>query len=198
MRLFFSASSPFASKVRMAARVCDLPLDLVATDTNTEPDDLLATNPLGKIPALALDNGEVLYDSSVICEYLDRLSGNPLIPQTTDAWLQAKRTEALADGVAEAGIAVIYEKRHRPENKWHEPWIDKQWRRAGRGLDRLEAEVGSMPASVGLGAVALAATLGWLELRFAGQWQENRPALTAWLDRFPEVFPPFAEMRPKG
>lgn len=198
MRLFYSAPSPFAAKVRMAARICDLDLDLVVTDTSAEPADLLAANPLGKIPALVLDNGGVLYDSPVICEYFDRLSGNLLIPQTTEAWLQAKRTEALADGTAEAAMAVLYEKRYRPEEKWHAPWMDKQWRRAGRGLDQLDAEIDSLPTTVGLGHVAVAAALGWLELRFSGQWQAGRPKLAAWLDRFPEAFPPFAELRPKA
>lgn len=198
MRLFYSKPSPYSSKVRMSALLCDLDLQEIATDTSAEGKELLEANPLGKIPALLLDDGTAIYDSRVICEYFDRLTGNLLIPQSSEAWLQAKRVEALADGLTEAAMATLYEKRNRPEEKWHQPWIDKQWRRAHRALDILEKEVPLLPDQPNIAHFAVASDLGWLQLRYPGSFEERNPGLQAWLTAFYGTHPKYEPLRPQG
>ncbi len=198
MRLLYSKPSPYSSKVRMAAQLCDIDLELVPTDTSAEGVELTETNPIGKIPALILDDGSTLYDSRVICEYLDRLAGNPIIPQAPDAWAATKRVEALADGMTEAVMAVLYEKRYRPEELWHQPWMDKQWRRAHRSLGALETEVAALPEKPTLAHLAVASDLGWVQLRFPDELNHKHPSLAAWLERFLDAHPDLAALRPQA
>ncbi|MBB3998582.1 glutathione S-transferase [Aureimonas pseudogalii] len=198
MKLLYSKASPYSSKVRMAAHLCGFELDCVVTDTAAEGADLVENNPVGKIPTLVLDSGEALFDSRVICEYLDRASGNLLIPQTLEAWTRTKRVEALADGMTEAAIATLYEVRYRPEEKRHQPWVDKQWRRAHRALDALEREVAQLPAEPNLAHFAVASDLGWLQLRYPGSFETRNPALAVWFERFFADNPVYEPMRPQG
>ena len=196
MRLLYSKPSPYSSKVRMSAHLCGIELDCVPTDTGAEGDDLLRTNPIGKIPALELDDGSTLYDSRVICEYFDRMSGNLLIPQGLEAWALCKRIEALADGLTEAVMATLYEVRYRPEEKRHQPWVDKQWRRAHRALDILEADVAKLPAEPSLAHFAVASDLGWIQLRYPGAFEEKNPGLVRWLEAFYGANPAYEAMKP--
>lgn len=198
MRLFYSSASPFASKVRMAAHHCDLALDCVSTDTSAEPDDLLSANPLGKIPALVLDDGGVLYDSAVICDYFDKMTGGQLVPQGIDDWRAVKLVEATADGVGDALILTVYEERYRPEDKRHQPWVEKQTRKADRGLEVLETMVANLPDRLTTAHFALASLFGWMDIRFAGKLAAERPALAEWYAGFPNAFPAFENLRPKA
>lgn len=198
MRLFYSAPSPFAAKARMAAALCGIALETVATDTTQEPADLLAANPLGKIPALVLATGETVYDSRVICDYLDRLSGHRLVPQDMDGWLAAKKLEAVADGVTDALILTVYEVRYRPEDKRHQPWVDKQTRKAERGLALLASMVPTLAPTPGIGHLALAGLIGWMDVRFPGRIAADHPALAAWLETFKTENPALAEALPKA
>ncbi|WP_061932783.1 glutathione S-transferase family protein [Aureimonas sp. AU22] len=198
MRLLYSKPSPYSSKVRMAAHLCDLHLDLVPTNTGDEAAELTEANPLGKIPALILDDGSTLYDSRVICEYLDRLTGNPIIPQAADAWAATKRIEALADGMTEAAMAALYEKRYRPEPMWYEPWMDKQWRRAHRALDALEREVTALPEKPNLAHLAVSSDLAWVQLRFPEELNGRHPKLAGWLGRFFASHPELAALAPQA
>lgn len=182
----------------MAASVCGIALDETIVEAASEPDELTAVNPLGKIPALVLDDGQALYDSPVICEYFDRLSGNRIVPQTGPEWLAAKRLEALADGVVDAAILVLYEDRFRPDAKRHQPWVDRQWRRAQRGLAAVEQAVGDVPAAPTVGHLAVAAMLGWLDLRFAGRWDADHAGLRSWKDSFFSAFPQLDAVTPKA
>jgi glutathione S-transferase len=197
MRLFSSPASPFAAKVRMAAHHVGIPIETIATDTGAEPADLLAANPLGKIPALVLDDGTVLFDSKVICDYLDRRSGHKLVPQDEAGWLRTKRLEATADGIGDAAILTLYEVRYRPEDKRHQPWVDKQMRKAFRALDSLEAQIDELGPDLTTAHFAVGGVLGWLNLRFKGQWEEGRPRLVAWQAAFGDVFPAYEELKPR-
>ena len=198
MRLFYAPASPFAAKARMAARHCGIAVDSVSTDTASEPEDLLSANPLGKIPALLLDDGTAVFDSRVICELFDRMSGNQLIPQGLEAWQAAKIVEAAVDGVTDALILSVYEVRFRPEDKRHQPWVDKQLRKADRGLDFLEEQIAGLGDDLTIAHFALAGLLGWMELRFVGKLAKERPALAAWIEAFPTLFPDYSELGPKA
>lgn len=194
MRVYYSSASPFAAKVRMAARHCDLEIESIAVDTTAEPDDLIAANPLGKIPALVLDDGTALYDSRAICDYFDKATGGQLLPATLDAWTRVKLIEATADGIGDALILSVYEERYRPADKRHQPWVDMQMRKADRGLAVLETLLADMPDQLTTADFAVAGLLGWMSFRFKGKLEAERPALANWLAAFPDRFPAVAEL----
>jgi len=182
----------------MTAIHCGL-MDKIAlepADTTDSEDPLKTQNPLGKIPALILDDNSVLFDSRVICEYLDGLhSGPKLFPQDGGRW-PALTLAALADGMMEAGILQVYEYRFRPENLVHQDWLDRQASKAERSLAWLE---GALPASleaIHIGHISLACALSYLDFRFEGTWRQRYPALAGWLKTFEAAVPAFAETMP--
>jgi glutathione S-transferase len=181
----------------MAAAHAGVPLDAVPTDTGAEPELLLANNPLGKIPVLLTDEGESVFDSRVITQYLNRLSGNKLFPRNPAKRLEAERLEALADGICDCLLAHVYERRFRPEDIVHQPWLDKQWSKAMRALDMLEAAPPKLPRKITAGQIAVRACLGYLELRFSGKWERGHGRLRRWVKRFDEKFPDLAPYAPK-
>jgi glutathione S-transferase len=173
----------------MAAAYAGLPIEAVAVDTNAEPVELIDANPLGKIPVLITDDGRSIYDSRAITQYLNRISGNVLFPRNAEKRTEAEILEALADGICDCLLAHVYERRLRPEDKIHQPWLDKQLSKALRALDRLNAEPPKLPKKINAGHIALRAALGYLTLRFAEQWERGRSKLTRWAARFDAKFP---------
>lgn len=173
MKLLYSLTSPYARKVRIVAAEKRIAIDLVQV-VLADPDcPVLEHNPLGKIPVLIMDDGEGLYDSSVIVDYLDqRTPVSHLVPQDTKSKFQVKRWESLADGVCDAGVAVMLEKR-RAENLQDAAWIDKQWTKVERGLQALNDDLGQNKFCVAdtfsLADIALVCLLGYLDLRFGSQ-----------------------------
>jgi len=192
-KLLYSSASPFSAKVRMAAAYAGLALDAVPTDTGAQGAELVSANPLGKIPVLINDDGSSVFDSRVITQHLNRISGNALFPRNAEKRLDAERLEALADGICDCLLAHVYERRMRPEEKVHAPWLDKQWTKVTRALDVLNANPPKLPKKITAGQIALRAALGYLDLRFAGQWERGRPKLKRWAARFDEKFP---ELKP--
>jgi glutathione S-transferase len=201
MILRTATPSPFGRKVKMAALIAGFEdqLTIEPADTNDPNDSLRKQNPLGKLPCLVLDDGTALYDSSVIVAYLDEASGGALIPTGADR-IPALRLEALCDGIEDAAILQIYEKRFRPEELWHQPWLDHQAGKVSRALAALEAgEIGPLPdpdAKPMIGSIALACALGYLDFRFDGTWRNDHPKLVAWLDRFANSHDAFAKTAP--
>jgi glutathione S-transferase len=195
MELLYSPASPYSAKVRMAARHLDIDVTSVRVDTNAEPATLMDNNPLGKIPVLLLDEGGSVYDSVTIMHYLDRLSGGKLYPKKNGKRTEAEILEALCDGIMDCLLAIVYERRFRPEDKIHQPWIDKQWSKVVRGLDHLNANLPKTGKKLHGGHFALAAMIGYLDLRFAGEWAEGRDALAAWPETFGKLFDAYAEMK---
>ena len=197
MVLHSSPPSPFGRKVRIAAGLLGLSdqIEIIATDTLDANDPIRLHNPLGKIPALILDDGPVLYDSPVILEYLDHLvGGGRILPVSGDARFRVLTEQALADGLIEAAVLQVYEKRFRPENK-HEPmWLAHQAGKVERALAAFELTVPHGPRSVA--DVALACALGYLDFRFAGLWRETHPRLVKWLAEFAADVPSFAATAP--
>lgn len=187
MKLFYTPTSPFVRKVRLVAHELGVPLTLeLLRPSPMTPDPMLSRhNPLSTIPALVLDDGTTLYDSPVICEYLDALGKGALVPaQGPERW-RVLRLQALADGILDAGILVFYERSQRPPELHWESWISGQAAKVNQGLDALEQEVAHFGETPDLGQIACAAMLGWLDLRQpVGDFRTGRPALAAWYLRF--------------
>jgi glutathione S-transferase len=199
LKLRSSPSSPFVRKIRIAASVLGLEREIATepADTMDANDSIRQQNPLGKIPALLLDDGTVLFDSRVILEYLDhRAGGGKIIPKDASARFAALRLQALADGMMDASVLLVYEGRWRPAER-HEPkWIDLQSGKVARALAALEAAPPALDVPPHVGQIALACALGYRDFRFGGSWREDHPRLVAWLDNFARRVPAFAATAP--
>jgi glutathione S-transferase len=199
MILRSSPTSPFGRKVRIAAAVLGLSdrVEVVIADT-TDPDEPLRTqNPLGKVPTLIVEDGRVFYDSRVIVEYLDALAGGGKIIPTGPGRFAALTRQALADGIMDAALLRVYEQRFREPEHNSAKWLELQAGKVARGLAAAEKDP-PPESSRGVGAIALACALGYLDLRFAGAWRADHLGLVAWLDRFAAAVPAFEETRFKG
>ncbi len=190
MKLYYTPTSPFVRKVLVAAHEIGLAdrietVFLRPTPTKTDPK-LSADNPLSKIPALILDDGTALYDSFVICDYLDSLhAGRKLVPERGEGRFRVLRQHALASGILEAAVLVFYERTLRPKEHQWEPWLEGQTQKARQGLDALEQEAKRFPETVDLAQIGAAVALGWLEFRDVfGDLRAGRPDLFAWYERF--------------
>jgi glutathione S-transferase len=192
-----SPASPFGRKVKIAAHLAGLYDRLEQVNANTrDPDDNLRTqNTLGKIPVLVLDDGRALYDSRVIVEWLDHESGGKLIPQG-DERFNALVLQALADGMMDASILIVYEARFRPDGMRFQPWTDYQRDKVYRSLEMLEANAPAIGDAPHIGHIALACALGYLDFRFEGEWRAGHPRLVEWLDAFSMAVPAFAKTEP--
>ena len=195
-KILISPSSPYSAKVRMAARYAGFAFESVAVDTTAEPAQLISSNPLGKIPVLITDDGEAVFDSRAITQYVNRETRNALFPRNAAKRLEAERLEALADGICDCLLAHVYERRSRPEEKVHQEWLEKQWAKAIRALDTLNANPPKLPKKITAGQIALRACLGYLALRFPGKWERGRAKLVRWAKRFDEKFPELVEFVP--
>jgi glutathione S-transferase len=199
-----SPASPFGRKVKIAATLLGLwdRLDVQAADTTDPADTVRAQNPLGKIPVLLLPDGSAIYDSRVIVDWLDALAereglGSRLIPPPSDParWTVLTRL-ALADGIADAALLLVYEGRLRPEGMRSQPWMDNQQSKIDRALAAIEAAPPAFGPVPDAGCIALACALGYLDLRHGGRWRAAHPGLVAWLARFAATVPAFEETRP--
>ena len=198
MILRSSPPSPFGRKVTLAMSI--LGLDSQVTIEKADPtdagDSIRKQNPLGKIPALIVEDGTVLYDSPVILEYLDhRAGGGKIVPQEPNARFAALTLQALCDGILDACILLVYEGRWRPVEK-HEPkWIDHQTGKVERAFAVLEANPPALTAVPDVGQITLACALGYQDLRFGGKWRGSYPRLLKWHDEFEARVPAFAATR---
>jgi glutathione S-transferase len=194
-----ATASPFGRKVKIAAHVLGLmdSIKIVLTNTLDPADPVRNDNPLGKIPTLVLADGSAVYDSRVILEYLDLYAGGGIIiPNETGARFANLRLQAIADGLCDAAILQIYETRFRAPEKHEATWLSHQVGKVDRSLDYLETLVlpneGDRP---GVGGIALACALGYLDLRFGGLWRDSHPQLASWSERFEAAVPSFAATR---
>lgn len=185
MKLRFSPTSPYVRKVCVVAHETGLfdRLEIVPTNVWAPDTDISRDNPLGKVPALATDGGEVLFDSPVICEYLDSLyDGAKLYPPAGGARWTALRRQALGDGILDASVLRLLEGK-RKDSERSASWVDRQRAATGRALDALEDEAADLGRAVTIGHIAIACALGYLDFRFPGdEWRQRRPALTRWYE----------------
>lgn len=198
MKVLYAPASPYSAKVRMAARHCGIDFESVKTDTGAEAPDLVDNNPLGKIPTLITEDGSAVYDSRAIMQYLDRMSGKKLYPRNAAKRTEAEVLEALCDGICDALLLMIYERRFRPEEKVHQDWLDRQWRKVERGLDQLNANLPRTNKSLHGGHFALAALVSYLTLRFDGKWERGRAKLKNWPAKFEKFFPDYSALKAQG
>lgn len=192
-------ASPFGRKVKIAAYELGLidKIEVTAADTSDPNEVLRSQNPLGKIPTLILEDGTTLFDSRVIVEYLDDLAGgDKLFPRGPERFKQL-RLQALGDGIADATLLQVYEVRFRPEEGRNAAWVANQAGKVSRALAELEKAPPAFDRPR-IGEIALAAALGYLDLRQEGKWRADHPRLVAWLDEFAAKVPSFETTRVKS
>ncbi|MEM0898636.1 MAG: glutathione S-transferase family protein [Pseudomonadota bacterium] len=196
-KLLYAPASPYSAKIRMAAALHSLKLELQTVSTSDEPDALTSENPLGKIPTLICDDSFAVFDSRAIMQELDRLSGKKLFPRNAEKRREAERLEAAADGLCDALLTQVYERRMRPAEKVHGEWLDYQARKVTRMLDWLNENSGRVSKSPHGGHLALYAALGYADLRFPDlNWSRGRPKLKRLVARLETVFPEITQFRP--
>lgn len=201
MRLYYSDTSPFARKVRVQVIEAAIPgvEEVYAEGSALDPGTMpIEHNPLGKIPTLVTDAGMALHDSRVICRYLDDLSGGGLYPAAPALW-PALTLESTADGITEAAVLMVYERRIRPAAMCFEPWIEGQWAKIARALDMIERDgLDGLAGPVDMAQIALGCALGYLDFRLAVRdWRAGRPGLAAWEAVFAQR-PAMIATRPPG
>ena len=199
MKLYWSPASPYARKVRATAREKGLAdrIEEVTVETSQDPAGLIAANPLGKVPALALDDGTTLFDSPVICAWLDAQGDGPaLVPAAGPDRYRVLRAEALADGIMDLAVGLIMERR-KPEDE-RSPTTAARWRgQLSRALDAVPGEVAVLPEDLTLGHLALAVALAYVEFRHPDiAWRDGRPELTTWFEAL-ATRPSLAETAPQ-
>lgn len=183
MKLMHSATSPYVRKVMACAiaRGIDGQIELVATDGNASPPHLLAVNPLSKVPALVTGDGVALYDSPVICEYLDSVGDAvALFPPSGRARWRALRFQAMGDGIMDAAVL-----RRGEMLRASEPGRDQVMARQKAAVQRTLAALEPDPPHrvLDIGAIAVACALGYLDFRFGHEpWRPDHPQLAGWLD----------------
>ena len=190
MKLYYSPTSPYVRKVAAVAIACGLHdrITRVTTNPHTRPPELLGDNPLSKVPCLVTDDGLALFDSPVICEYLDAVGEGGLFPPAGPLRWRALKLQAAGDGILDAALMRRMEA-GRPAEDARTVNMDRQAATVARALDLLEA---SPPAAhLDIGTITVACALGYLDLRFPDDaWRTGRPALAAWyaaMERRPEI-----------
>lgn len=185
MTLSHSPASPYVRKVMACAiaRGIEGRIEKVPTNPHVSPPDLLARNPLSKVPTLLGEDGISYFDSPVICEYLDTVGdAPPLVPPAGPARLAALRLQAIGDGIMDAAVGRRGESL-RPKDEAREALMARQAAAVERALDLLEKEADSLSGPLTLGSVTVAVALGYLDFRFAADaWRTGRPKLATWYD----------------
>jgi glutathione S-transferase len=188
MKLLYQTHSPFARKVLVFAHEAGLAAQIEVVHHETSPtlrnDQVFAENPLGKVPVLVRPGLTPLFDSDVICAFLDTLhDGRRLIPNAEEPRWHALRLQAVAQGLAEAGIAVRWETVRRPEALRYAPLRDGYIGKLLASYDWLEQNL-DVDAPIHVGHISLATTLSWLEFRELPSFRNRRPRLVDWFDEF--------------
>lgn len=198
MKLAYSAASPYVRKVMACAIARGIEGRIEKAKIGTTDPALAALNPLSKVPTMVGEAGEMLYDSPVICEYIDSIgAAPPLFPPAGPARWTAIRQGALGDGIMDAA-----QPRRRelalPQDEGRTTWIEQQKGKVARSLDALEAEADSLGDLTTYGEITIACALGYLDFRFANEpWRPGHPKLTAWYARVVGL-KPMAETMPVG
>ena len=189
MKLFYSGASPYVRKcmvvaheLGLAARIEHLPA--AAHPVNRDPN-IVRNNPLGKVPTLLTDDGTVLYDSRVICEFLNELGGGKLFPAGGAQRWQVLTEQSLGDGILDAALLARYEGAMRPEALRWADWTTGQLDKIHCGLAAIDAKADSLGDRVDIGTITMGCVLGYLDLRFDHLgWRQQHAKAAAWFARF--------------
>jgi glutathione S-transferase len=201
MKLIGSLPSPYSRKARIVAAEKRVEYVWEVQNVWAADSPVPDYNPLGKVPVLVLDDGTALYDSRVICEFLDSVSPiGKLIPTDHRERIEVRRWEALADGVLDAAVLARLEAQ-RAAGERAQSWIDRQLAKVSRGLDTMDIQIGAKQWCCGnaftLADIAVGACVGWLDFRFPQlEWRKDRPNLARLAVKLAER-PSFAETMPR-
>lgn len=188
MKLIYSSASPFVRKVHVVlhetGQMDQTELVEVMTTPVNSANEAVAANPSGKIPSLITDDGTALYDSRVICRYLDHQSGGTLYP-ADDIW-KMLTLEATADAILDAAVLMTYERRVRPDEMVFVPWIEAQWAKAERSIIALGNDwMDYLTGPLNIGQIGVGCALAYLDFRHADRdWRSSNPELAAWFAAF--------------
>lgn len=190
MKIISAKPSPFGRKVKVTLIETGLIdhaelVEVATTPMQTDPQ-VAAANPVGKIPALIRDEGPAIYDSRVICRYLDAQAGTGLYPEAR-LW-ETLTLEATADAIMDAAILMVYEHRFRPENMVFDQWLDAQWSKIARSVrDLNERWMSHLNGPMDMGHIAIGCALGYLDFRHSERgWRKGNDALDDWFAVFSE------------
>ena len=182
-KLIISLTSPYARKVRIAALEKNIEFETIVDVPWNENTAVTQFNPLGKIPIWITEQGEPIYDSRVIVEYLETIAQPNLFPENISDRIKVKQIEALADGVMDASLCLFAERKKRPIELRHQWWIDRQFGKVHRGLTELANLLGEKKyfygTNISVADIAVASALGYVGLRFSEDfsWTEKYPSL---------------------
>lgn len=202
MKLLTSLTSPYGRKIRAVLAEKRIDCECVIVQPGDQAANIAHFNPLGKVPVLILDDGQALYDSPVIAEHLDEISPvGKLIPQDHRQAIRVRLKEALADGITDAAVLVVLERRRPPELQSHD-WMHRQMQKVEQGLAALSADLGEqkwlLSNRYSLADIATGCMLGFLDFRLPDlDWRTPYPNLAALLQRLEAEKPAFAETAPQ-
>ena len=189
MKIHFSAASPYVRKCMVVAHELGLAQRIEKLPSAAHPVNrdkvIVANNPLGKVPTFFADDGMVLYDSRVICEYLNELGSGKLLPATGREHWQVLTQQSLGDGILDAALLMRYEAAMRPESSRWLDWTNGQMEKVQSGLAQIDLEAGTWGDRVDIGKITLGCALGYLDFRFAHvDWRAAYPNAATWFDAF--------------
>ena len=188
MKLIAAAASPFVRKTRVVlietGQAEEVEVEMIAASPLALNEDLNAANPLAKIPVLIREDGPAIYDSRVICRFLNDRALGPLYP-TSRQW-EVLTLEATGDAIMEAAVAMTYERRLRPEKEQSTAWIEAQWGKIDRTLDALENRwISHLSGPLDISHIGVGCALSYIDFRHGDRgWRAGRPALAAWHETF--------------
>ena len=189
MKIYFSPISPYVRKCMVVAHELGLAgrIEMLPAAANpvTRDQTVVASNPLGKVPTFLTDAGDALYDSRVICEYLDAEAGGKLFPPEGAARWHALTQQSLGDGLLDAALLARYETALRPAELRWEGWLKGQMEKLASSLDRIEQQASGLGNRVDIGTITFGCALGYLDFRFADYgWRASHPQAAAWFEQF--------------
>ena len=203
MQLAYSPTSPYVRKVMVLLHENGQLEDVALQDQSGTPlapaDALLPKNPLGKVPALERPDGPTLYDSRVICAYLDDRAGGKLYGSGQRRW-DTLTLEATADGILDAALLMVYENRLRPENMRMDAWVDGQWGKIERACAALNTRwMSHLSGPLDMGQIAVGCALAYVDFRLGSRgWRKGNDSLAAWFEKFDSRESMQATPPPKG
>lgn len=189
MKLYSSPTSPYVRKVLVLLDETGQLDDVEQVEGSGTPlsphDEVPGKNPLGKIPALERTDGPTLYDSRVICQFLDARAGGKLYPQGNGLW-DTLTLEATADGILDAALLMTYEVRLRPEELRMQDWVDGQWSKIQRACNALNTRwMSHLNGPLDMGQISVACALGYVDFRHGDRgWRKGNDALSTWFESF--------------